>query len=502
MGRRSYGNGSASSNSNNQINNQSLQTSVGQSINPANQVSQSNPYTNPYANPNGLNINQMNPQLNMIQPTNPNPYVQPQQSYQGPVPGVPVAPNNQMNNLVPSDPPKQGASIGVVIVIVICIVALLCLGGFFLISLLKSMNLKNGYETEDDLYKAAFTSISNKDEESFRKCLPDKDVLKEDSQKALDNMVKYYMDENLVIKYDLDTLELKSEKQMDSKTFDDEYGIEPTEGKAVRLYIEFNQSGYRASQEFDFTIGLVKGKWFIFDFEPDTSSIIVLGDSDVEPNINEPTTEIKNDYIDTGTSTEEPTETSETSSTQSESDTYSGSNDFASYQIDEEDFVFNVYPKSSFITDETILPGVNIKYGDLSKQCHNVLEEGNTFDDDLFKDFICIMFYDTENMSKENAMQSIATAASFANEFSDEGMRIKSLEMDLTADEEIIKLHTDVSGTENIIWITDYKDVKLNDGKTDYSSTMFDDDTLATWYVAIEDVANGNMFEPSTDSGK
>ena len=452
----------------------------------------------PYQNPYGQNFNAY-PSNNMQQGYSQPQYNQPQSFVGNPQYNQPQNPyiNQQstsqstfqgnsypgLANPIPPDKPKKGMPTGAVIGIIAGIAVIIGVVLFFLLS--SFFTLKNGYTSEDELYEHIFTSISNDDSDGLKKCFADESRLNPDDKKSLYAVIDEFCSKDLDLKFDISTIKVISSNDIDLDEAKEDFGIKVKGAKEVNLLIEFDQKlagvdePYRCSEEFNLRIGKQKDKWIVFELNADQNSVKILN---------------------TGETPETSTETTTEATTDADTPTTSGTSEFASYELDESNMSIKITPHPENMTDDTFIPGINVKYKDMVTECHNILEEGNTFDDNLFKNFVCVMLYDDTAFSKTTVQESVAMAAAFANEFSDANMTLNYAVFDMSSQDIVIKLHTTVAGTENIIWLAqdgDNVSVKLNDGQTDYNSTMFDADALAVWYMAIEDVMKGNIYDPS-----
>ena len=78
-------------------------------------------------------------------------------------------------------------------------------------------------------------------------------------------------------------------------------------------------------------------------------------------------------------------------------------------------------------------------------------------------------------------------ALAFANNFHDTPVKVNECHLDLS---NAVDYHYHVTAYDkDDIWIVNFdkRTVFFNDGKTEYSSTMFKDEYLAVWFTAIED---------------
>ena len=117
-----------------------------------------------------------------------------------------------------------------------------------------------------------------------------------------------------------------------------------------------------------------------------------------------------------------------------------------------------------------------------------VLEKGRTINRDLFYDVLATMLVDKGMVSaKEDIEMNMIMALAFANNFHDTPVKVNECHLDLS---NAVDYHYHVTAYDkDDIWIVNFdkRTVFFNNGKTEYSSTMFKDEYLATWFAAIED---------------
>ncbi len=117
-----------------------------------------------------------------------------------------------------------------------------------------------------------------------------------------------------------------------------------------------------------------------------------------------------------------------------------------------------------------------------------VLEKGRTINRDLFYDVLATMLVDKDMVSdKEDIEMNMIMALAFANNFHDTPVKVNECHLDLS---NAVDYHYHVTAYDkDDIWIVNFdkRTVFFNDGKTEYSSTMFKDEYLAVWFTAIED---------------
>ncbi len=119
---------------------------------------------------------------------------------------------------------------------------------------------------------------------------------------------------------------------------------------------------------------------------------------------------------------------------------------------------------------------------------NTVLEKGRTINRDLFYDVLATMLVDKDlNPDTEDIEMNMIMALAFANNFHDTPVKVNECHLDLTNPVEYI-YHVKAFDKDDIWHVNfDKRTVFFNDGKTEYSSTMFKDEYLAVWFTAIEE---------------
>ncbi len=117
-----------------------------------------------------------------------------------------------------------------------------------------------------------------------------------------------------------------------------------------------------------------------------------------------------------------------------------------------------------------------------------VLEEGRTINRSFFYEILAITLVDSElspNFYKNE--KDIMMALAVANNFHNMDVKIKDCYLDANNASEYH--YNVVAEGKDDTWIVDYgkKSFYMNNGKTEYHSTMFEDQYLAVWLTAIED---------------
>ncbi len=119
---------------------------------------------------------------------------------------------------------------------------------------------------------------------------------------------------------------------------------------------------------------------------------------------------------------------------------------------------------------------------------NTVLEEGRTINRDLFYGVLAPMLVDKElNSDQGDIEMNMIMALAFANNFFGTPVKVNECHIDLKNPVEYI-YHVTAYDKDDI-WHVNYdkRTVFFNDGKTEYSSTMFKDEYLAVWFTAIEE---------------
>ena len=211
-------------------------------------------------------------------------------------------------------------------------------------------------------------------------------------------------------------------------------------------------------------------------------------------------TEVSSETVTTATNTDTPsTEKTTTEKTESDSvqsdDGLSGYNSFAKYTTDEDTGDVVITPSTDTVNDNTIIPGLNVSFGALSNQFSNVPNTDTKFDKDLFKDFLCVFMYQADDSwSKDSVMEQVALAAEFSNNLSDYDVRIESAKISLSADDETIEMKALSEGKDAVLQIKGDMTYKLSNGEKEYCSGELNDDNLSVWYIAIEELIDGNVY--------
>ena len=136
---------------------------------------------------------------------------------------------------------------------------------------------------------------------------------------------------------------------------------------------------------------------------------------------------------------------------------------------------------STFIYEDKTLGGL-CDYIDST-----VLEEGRTINRDFLYDLISVEVIDPQLYQDYDSFSRVMyMSLSIANEFSTIDVSLKDLILDTTNQ---AKQTFEVTAEgKDTTWILDGHEYKfyLNDGSTEYTSSMFDPETLAVWSVVLD----------------
>lgn len=140
------------------------------------------------------------------------------------------------------------------------------------------------------------------------------------------------------------------------------------------------------------------------------------------------------------------------------------------------------------MSGSTVLYGDKDLEGFLDYVDSDVLETGRNINRDLFYDLFAIMIVDKDlspdfEQNEKNMMMALAVA----NNFYDTDVKINKCILDANNASEY---NYDVTAYgKDDTWIVDYgkRTFYMNNGATEYSSSMFEDQNLAVWLVAIEE---------------
>ena len=116
-----------------------------------------------------------------------------------------------------------------------------------------------------------------------------------------------------------------------------------------------------------------------------------------------------------------------------------------------------------------------------------VLEEGRTINRDFLYDLISVEVIDPQlYQDYDSFSRTLCMSLSIANEFSTIDVDLKDMILDTTDQaKQVFEVNAEGKDTS---WILDGHEYKfyLNDGNTEYTSSMFDPETLAVWSVVLD----------------
>ena len=168
----------------------------------------------------------------------------------------------------------------------------------------------------------------------------------------------------------------------------------------------------------------------------------------------------------------------------SDNEDYDASYAFANAKFDGDKII--VVPNgevndSTFIYEDKTLGGL-CDYIDST-----VLEEGRTINRDFLYDLISVEVIDPQlYQDYDSFSRTLYMSLSIANEFSTIDVDLKDMILD-TTDQAKQVFEVNAEGKDTT-WILDGHEYKfyLNDGSTEYTSSMFDPETLAVWSVVLD----------------
>ena len=181
---------------------------------------------------------------------------------------------------------------------------------------------------------------------------------------------------------------------------------------------------------------------------------------------------------------ESESEASASDDAASGSEDYDASYAFANAKFDGDKII--VVPNgevndSTFIYEDKTLSGL-CDYIDST-----VLEEGRTINRDFLYDLISVEVIDPQlYQDYDSFSRTLCMSLSIANEFSTIDVDLKDMILDTTDQaKQVFEVNAEGKDTS---WILDGHEYKfyLNDGSTEYTSSMFDPETLAVWSVVLD----------------
>ena len=146
-----------------------------------------------------------------------------------------------------------------------------------------------------------------------------------------------------------------------------------------------------------------------------------------------------------------------------------------------------VYPNGT-VNDETVLYNGKTLGGLCDYVDEKVLEKGRTINREFLYDLVALQVIDPELISDYTSFNyAMSYCLTIANEFHSIDVRVKDLVLDYN---DIVRQNFDViaEGKEDT-WILDGHEKKfyLNGGSTEYTSSMFDAETMAVWSVVLDE---------------
>ena len=181
---------------------------------------------------------------------------------------------------------------------------------------------------------------------------------------------------------------------------------------------------------------------------------------------------------------ESESDASASEETASDSEEYDAEYAFANAKFDGDKII--VVPNgevndSTFIYEDKTLGGL-CDYIDST-----VLEEGRTINRDFLYDLISVEVIDPQlYQDYDSFSRTLCMSLSIANEFSTIDVDLKDMILDTTDQaKQVFEVNAEGKDTS---WILDGHEYKfyLNDGSTEYTSSMFDPETLAVWSVVLD----------------
>lgn len=166
------------------------------------------------------------------------------------------------------------------------------------------------------------------------------------------------------------------------------------------------------------------------------------------------------------------------------SEDYDASYAFANAKFDEDKII--VVPNGE-VNDSTLIYEDKTLGGLCDYIDSTVLEEGRTINRDFLYDLISVEVIDPQLYQDYDSFSRVMyMSLSIANEFSTIDVDLKDMILD-TTDQAKQVFEVNAEGKDTT-WILDGHEYKfyLNDGSTEYTSSMFDPETLAVWSVVLD----------------
>lgn len=190
--------------------------------------------------------------------------------------------------------------------------------------------------------------------------------------------------------------------------------------------------------------------------------------------------EYADDYEDT---LEDYKDSDDSSSFSSTADPYK----YATVEYKEDGIILT--PKKGTVNDSTIVYDGKDIGGFLDYVDDKVLEKGRSINREFFYDLYAVNIVDPD-VYQANPSQMIfglVSSLSFANEFHTMNVSVDSLSVSNDSPD-VYNYNVTAIGKKDL-WSLDFaaKTMYMNDGKTEYVSSMLKDETLAVWATAVEE---------------
>ena len=146
-----------------------------------------------------------------------------------------------------------------------------------------------------------------------------------------------------------------------------------------------------------------------------------------------------------------------------------------------------VYPNGT-VNDETVLYNGKTLGGLCDYVDEKVLEKGRTINREFLYDLVALQVIDPELISDYTSFNyAMSYCLTIANEFYSIDVDVKDLILDNK--EETKQVFDVVAAGKEDTWIFDGHEKKfyLNNGNTEYTSSMFDAQTMAVWSIALDE---------------
>lgn len=158
---------------------------------------------------------------------------------------------------------------------------------------------------------------------------------------------------------------------------------------------------------------------------------------------------------------------------------------FATYENDGDNVI--IRPKKVGADASTVLMKGKDLEGLLDYVDNDVLESGRYINRDFFYDLVSVNIVDPELYPDESTLGfELVKCLTIANEFYTTDARVDHLTLP-SGQPSLYRYDVKVYGKTDV-WDIDFgtQTMYMNDGKTEYKSTMLDNETLSVWMVAVE----------------